>query len=155
VRLEPRSGAIRGEASWFDFKFFEIEMHGFEEVEVQQRQLLGAKGGPIHFKYMPRTSVFGTGGADAAYVTTSRPLPGVQADVSPIRFEDATFRKWKGTGGSVLWNRATFEQLPTTCHVVNGVADLDVLEIVSVEMIEFTAPGVAVATNSHRAVEPA
>jgi hypothetical protein len=39
--------------------------------------------------------------------------------------------------------------------VVNGVADLDILEIVSVEMIEFSAPGVAVAANRHRAVEPA
>ena len=53
------------------------------------------------------------------------------------------------------WHRATFEQLPTTCHVVNGIADLEILEYVSAEMIEFSAPGNAVATNSHRVVEPA
>jgi hypothetical protein len=155
VRLQPATGAIRGEASWFGFRFFEIEMHGFTEAPVGKKQLLGAPGGPIHFKYMPRTGAFGSGGADAVYVTTSQPMPGTQADPSPIKLGDAAFRRWKGTGGSVKWHRATFEQLPTTCHVVNGVADLDVLEIVSVEMIEFSAPGVAVATNGHRAVEPA
>lgn len=155
VRLAPQSGAIRGEASWLDFKFCELEMHGFEEEAAPRKMLLGAKGGPMHFKYMPRTGTFGTGGADACYMTTSSPLPGVQADASPIKLGDADFKKWKGTGGSIKWNRATFEQLPTTFHVVNGVAALDVLEVVSVEMIEFSAPGVAVATNTHRAVEPA
>jgi hypothetical protein len=155
VRLEPQTGSIRGEASWFGFKFLEVEMHGFAEVAVENRQLLGAKGGPIHFKYQPRTGAFGTAGADAAYVTTSQPLPGTKADASPIKLGDAEFKKWRGTGGTVKWNRATFQQLPITCNVVNGVADLDILEIVSVEMIEFSAPGVAVAANSHRAVEPA
>jgi hypothetical protein len=82
-------------------------------------------------------------------------LPGTKADASPIKLDDAEFKKWRGTGGTVKWNRATFQQLPITCNVVNGVADLDILEIVSVEMIEFSAPGVAVAANRHRAVEPA
>jgi hypothetical protein len=30
---------------------------------------------------------------------------------------------------------------------------LDILEVVSAEMIEFSAPGIAVATNGHRLVE--
>jgi acetoacetate decarboxylase len=155
VRLTPETGRISGEASWFDFKFFEVEMHGFEPVPVTEKRLLGAPGGPMHYKYMPRTGTFGSAGADVAYITTSQPPAGVQADASPIKFGDAEFKKWKGTGASVKWHRATFEQLPITCHIVNGVADLDVLEIVSVEMIEFTGPGVAVATNSHRAIDPA
>jgi Acetoacetate decarboxylase (ADC) len=153
VRLNPDSGAIRGEASWLDFKFFEIEMHGFEPVPVDSMRLLGAPGGPIHYKYMPRTGPFGSGGADVTYVAASHPLPGDSAAVSPINFGEADFRKWKAKGGSVKWNRATFEQLPTTCHVVNGIADLEILEYVSAEMIEFSAPGNAVATNRHRVVE--
>ena len=155
VRLHPDSGAISGQASWFDFKFFEMEMHGFEETTVESRQLPGAPGGPMFYKYMPRTAPFGSGGADATYVTTSQPLPGAPASLSPIRFEDAKFKKWKAKGGSVKWHKATFAQLPTTCHVVNGIADLEILEYVSAEMIEFSGPGVMVATNSHRLLEPA
>jgi len=30
---------------------------------------------------------------------------------------------------------------------------LDILEVVSAEMIEFSSPGIAVATNGHRPVE--
>lgn len=155
VRLDPDSGAVSGEASWFGFKFFEMQMHGVREVEVDSKRLLGAPGTPIHYKYMPRTGPFGSGGHDAAYLTTSQPLPGSASEESPIRLGDAKFRKWKAEGGSVTWNRATFEQLPTTCHVVNGIADLDNLGYVSAEMIEFSVPGVAVSTNGHRAVEPA
>lgn len=155
VRLNPDSGSISGEASWFDFKFFEMEMHGIEETAVDSRRLLGAPGGPIFYKYMPRTGPFGSGGADAAYVTASHPLPGTSTETSTIKFGDTTFRKWKATGGSVKWHRATFEQLPTTCHVVNGIADLDILEYVSAEMIEFSGPGNTVATNGHRVIEPA
>lgn len=155
VRLAPDSGTLSGQASWLDFKFFEMEMHGIEETTVDNMNLLGAPGGPIFYKYMPRTGPFGSGGADVTYVTTSQPMQGASRGTSPIQFEDAAFRKWKAKGGSVKWHRATFEQLPTTCHVVNGIADLEILEYVSAEMIEFSAPGNAVATNSHRVVEPA
>jgi hypothetical protein len=155
VRLEPQTGRIGGEASWLDFKFFEFEMTGLQSAPAGERRLLGAPGAPIFFKYMPRTGPFGTGGCDVAYATTSHPLPGAAAATSTIDFAGADFQRWKGTGGRVRWNRATFEQLPTTCHVVNGVADLGILEYVSFEMIEFSAPGVAVATNGLRAIEPA
>jgi hypothetical protein len=55
----------------------------------------------------------------------------------------------------VKWNHATFEQLPTTFHVVNGMANLDILEYVGAEMVEFSAPGIAVSANTMRAVIPA
>lgn len=153
VRLEPEKGPVIGQASWLDFKFFEFEMHGFERVAVDEMRLPGAPGTPIFYKYMPRTGPFGSGGSDVAYATTSLPLPGTSNETSTIKFGDAAFRKWKATGGSVTWHRASFEQLPTTCHVVNGIADLDILEVLSAEMIEFSAPGTAVATNGHRPVE--
>lgn len=155
VRLEPGSGRIAGHASWLDFRFFELEMHGFEEVEPAQRVLPGAPGAPIFYKYMPRTGPFGSGGCDVAYATTSAPLPGADGGATTIQFADAKYRKWKAAGGAVRWHRATFDELPTTCHVVNGIADLDMLEVVNAEMVEFSAPGIAVATNRHRIVEPA
>lgn len=152
-RLDPGSGRIAGEASWFGFRFFEIEMHSFVPVQPAERRLLGAPGTPIFYKYMPRTGAFGSGGADVAYATTSAPPPGAQGGLSTIQFGEADFRMWRAEGGRVQWHRATFEQLPTTCHVVNGIADLDMIEVVSAEMIEFSAPGVAVATNRHRVLE--
>jgi hypothetical protein len=155
VPLDPASGRIAGQASWMDFRFFEMEMLGLEPVQATERVLPGARGGPIFFKYMPRTAPYGSGGADVAHATTSAPPPGASGPASSIGFDDADYRRWKAADGSVRWHRASFQQLPTTCHVVNGIADLDILEVFSAEMVEFSVPGAAVATNRHRAIEPA
>ena len=45
--------------------------------------------------------------------------------------------------------------MSTTYHIVNGLADLPIVDYVSVEMVEFSAPGIAVSANSFRVVEPA
>lgn len=153
VRLQPDTGAIGGSASWFEHKFFEMEIHGLQERQVEDRRLLGPKGGSIFYKYMPRTGPFGSGGSDAAYATCAHPRPGDGSSSQPIALGDAKYRSWNGKGGTVKWHRATFEQLPTTCHVVNGLADLPILEYVSAEMIEFSVPGVAVSTNRLRILE--
>jgi Acetoacetate decarboxylase (ADC) len=154
LSIDAAKGTAGGEASWMDFKFFEIELHGLKPV-ASDKQLLGPGGPALFYKYMPRTGTFGSGGCDVAYATTSQPLPGTGGDVAPIKFADANFKKWKGTGGSVTWNRATFEQLPTCFHVVNGVANLEALEVTGVAMIEFSSPGAAVSANSIRPVEQA
>lgn len=153
-QIDTERGAASGEASWFGHKFFEIEMEGLKEVGGERR-LPGSDGAALHFKYMPRTGSFGSGGRDVGYVTTSQPLPGAAGNESPIKFQDSNFKKWQGSGGAVRWNRATFEQLPTTFHVVNGLADLEIVEYVSAEMVEFSAPGIAVSANTFRVVEPA
>ncbi|MGM9489566.1 acetoacetate decarboxylase family protein [Ideonella sp. YS5] len=155
VRLDADSGRIGGRASWFEHTFFEMQMQGLKEVEVapQDRRLLGPKGGPIFYKYMPRTGPFGSGGCDVSYVTCPHPLPGEERSPQTITFGQARYRKWRATSGSVQWHRATFEQLPTTYHVVNGVADLPIVEYLSAEMIDFSAPGIAVATNGLRVLE--
>ena len=71
---------------------------------------------------------------------------------------------WEGRPDAVMTGReelgfpklfADIPDEPTTCHVVNGIADLDILEYVSAEMIEFSGPGNTVATNGHRVIEPA
>lgn len=152
--IDTANGTAGGNASWMDFKFFEIELKGLAPV-MSDKKLLGPGGPALFYKYMPRTGAFGSGGCDVAYATTSQPLPGTTGDAAPIKFADANFKKWKGTGCSVTWNRATFQQLPTSFHVVNGVADLDMLEITSVAMIEFSSPGIAVSANSIRPLDPA
>lgn len=154
LRIDRQTGTAGGEASWFGHKFFELELNGLTET-TGDNKLPGSGGANMWYKYMPRTSVGGKEGKDIAYVTTSQPAPGAVGDESPIKFSNANFKKWIGKGGGVTWNRATFEQLPTSFHVVNGMADLDILEYVSAEMIEFSLPGSAVSANTIRAVEPA
>ncbi|WP_428312859.1 acetoacetate decarboxylase family protein [Hydrocarboniphaga sp.] len=152
LKVDEATGAVSAEASWFDFKFFDISLNGLSEV--QGDKTLPGNGGPAMFyKYMPRTGV--GAGADVAYVTSSQPLPGMPLDAAPIKFGDANFRKWKAESGSVNWHRAKFEQLPTTFHVVNGMADLNIIEYVGAEMIEFSAPGIAVSATTMRPVDPA
>ncbi|WP_321889123.1 acetoacetate decarboxylase family protein [Paraburkholderia bannensis] len=154
LKIDHDNGTAGGEASWFDYRFFEIDLHGLTEISGDKK-LPGPGGATLFYKYMPRTGSSGSGGCDVAYATTSQPLPGASGDTSPIKFSDANFRKWKGKGGSVKWHRASFEQLPTTFHIVNGLADLEIVEYLGAEMIEFSAPGVAVMANVIRPVEPA
>ena len=154
LEIDLEKAIAGGRASWFGFEFFNIALQGLTEVSGD-KCLPGPGGATLFYKYMPRTGPQGSGGCDIAYATTSQPLPGAAGDTSPIKFSDANFRKWKGDGGSVKWNRATFEQLPTTFHVVNGLADLEILDYLGCEMIEFSAPGVAVSANVIRPVEPA
>jgi len=147
------SGSISGQASWFGHKFFEIEAQGLKPVDGA-KGLPGAPGPQMFYKYMPRTSIGGREGADVAYVTTSLDPPGQGRADSSIDFSKYRFKKWLGSG-SVNWHRATFEQLPTTFHIVNGMADLDILSYVSAEIVEFSGPGIGVSVNHQRAVEPA
>ncbi|MCP1120383.1 acetoacetate decarboxylase family protein [Robbsia andropogonis] len=154
LRVDLKTGLAGGDASWFDFKFFEMQIEGLTEAGGEKK-LPGPGGAALFYKYMPRTGSYGSGGCDVAYTTTSQPLPQAAGDVSPIKFNDANFKRWKGESGVVKWNRATFAQLPTTFHIVNGVADLEILDYLSVEMVEFSGPGIAVSANVLRAVEPA
>jgi hypothetical protein len=153
LKRDQSRDCFSGEASWLNHKFMEIEIHDVTET-TPTKALPGGGGAPMFYKYMPRTSIEGREGKDVAYVTTSLPPPGGGGDSSSINFSSFDFKKWKAKG-SVAWHRATFQQLPTTFHVVNGLADLEIKEYVSAEMIEFSGPGIGISTNSMRAVEPA
>lgn len=154
MKWDKTKGTSSGEASWFGHKFFSI---GLEQlVETDGPKMLPSSGGPaMYYKYMPRSGINGSGGCDIAYVTTSLPHASAAAvNPSQVSLDDFEFRKWRGTG-RVVWNRATFEQLPTTFHVVNGLADLDILEYLGAEMVAFSGPGIGVSVNNLRPVDPA
>jgi hypothetical protein len=153
LQVNADQSAVSGEASWFDHKFFELEAHDLVEAEPV-RGFPGGGGPQMFYKYLPRTGPGGQAGKDVGYVTTSAPPPGAGGEISSIDFKKFNFKRWTGKG-SVKWHKATFEQLPTTFHVVNGIANLDVLEVVSTDMLVFSGPGVAVSAGSMRAVEPA
>ena len=153
ISYDAQQGTASGNATWFGHKFVEIEARGLTEVPAPAAQSDGAS---LFLKYMPRTSVSGKEGADIAYVTTSQPVPGTAGSASPINLSGVkNYKRWTTQSGSVLWRRATFEQLPTTYHVINGLANLDVVSYLGAEMTQYSAPGISVWANGMRAVEPA
>ncbi|HWI85916.1 MAG TPA: acetoacetate decarboxylase family protein [Sphingomonas sp.] len=155
IDWDESTGRASCEAAWFDHTFFDIELTGLVEEQHPEKCLPGSGGGAqMYYKYMPRTSIGGREGADLAYVTTSAAPSGSGGAVANINFDEFEFRRWTGTG-NLAWHRATFEQLPLSAHIVNGMADLDILELVDAEMVQFSGPGIGIAMNSQRAVEPA
>jgi hypothetical protein len=154
IAWDKENGTASCSASWMGFRFFDISLSGLTESGGEP-SLPGANDGPaMYFKYVPRTSIGGREGADVAYVTTAAPPPGTSGKASNVKFDGFDFKRWRAEG-SIAWHRATFEQLPTSAHVVNGMAGLDILEFVKAEMVTFSGPGIGISTDTMRAVEPA
>ena len=152
IAWDKDKGTASCSASWLDFKFFDIALEGLVEQSNPEKILpeSGKGGGPqLYYKYMPRTSPNGIEGADVSCVTTGAPKGSSAAN---IVMDDFEYRRWTGTG-SVTWHKATWEQLPLTAHIVNAIADLDILEVTEVEMVSFAGPGIAVSVNTMRTVE--
>lgn len=142
---DEHAGTVAGLASWLDFTFFTMSLRGLTEQAAPS----GDQSPILTYKYVPRTSVGGQGGADIAHVTTGAPAPGTVATSAP----PISTRTWVGEG-TFAWNRATFAQLPTTHQIVNGLADLEVVELRGATYTQATFPGIAVAGDGQRAVEP-
>jgi Acetoacetate decarboxylase (ADC) len=137
-------GSVTGSASWLGFEFFSATLTGLTEVPDARPP---ASAPMITFKYVPRTGPHGAGGADIAHVTTG-------AAAANGGSADAGYRRWEGTG-EIAWHRAKFEQLPTTFHVVNGLADLDVVEYRGAAYFQAALPGHVISGAGQRIVEPA
>lgn len=153
ISWDRDKGVASCEASWFGFKFFDIQLTKLMEDEAPP-SLPGSGGGAaMYYKYVPKTHPGKGGGADVAYVTTPAPRPG-EGKPDAISFDGFDFKRWKAEG-QVNWHRATFEQLPTTFHIVNTLADLPCHEVVKAEMVTFSGPGIGISVNSIRMVEPA
>ncbi len=152
IDWDREKGTSTCSASWLDHKFFDISLSGLVEQANPKKLLPGSSGGPqLYYKYMPRTSPFGRDGADVEYATCGAPKNSTRAN---IVMDDFQYRRWIGKG-KVAWHRATFEQVPLAFHVINAIADLDILEVVEAEMVSFAGPGIAISTNTMRVVEPA
>jgi len=152
IAWDKEKGTANCSANWLDFTFFDIALTDLVEDANPKKILPGSDGGAqLYYKYMPRTSPFGQDGADVSYVCCGAPKGSATAN---IVMDEFAYRRWTGKG-EVNWHRATFEQLPLQFHIVNTVADLDILEVTAVEMVSFSGPGIAIASNSMRVVEPA
>ncbi len=139
-------------ASWYDHRFFEMEYSGIKESNTPPPSRDPVEETNFFFKYFPHTAMNGTGGADVAYATTGAPHP-----ISPLGdpgLKVEGYKSWTVEKADFNWNHATFEQLPLTHHVVNGMADLPVLEIKSISMSETKISGLAIAGDNIRMIEP-
>ena len=111
-------------ASWLEFPFLELELTGLTQVQLPAPAAPPAQPastappalrGQMHYKYMPRTGEWGK--ADASY-----------AVITPAGNSSArTLEMWRGKG-TVKFNRARWEDMPTQYQVVNAFADLDIVE---------------------------
>lgn len=121
---EPRvlKGREHHAATWLGHKFLDMWVEPIEEVSPDH-PAAPSIGGVMHYKYIPRTGDWGV--AETAYAAITPPVPGA------LR----VLRKWN-CSGSVEFRKSTWEQLPTQYHVINRLAELENLEIVSASMSE-------------------
>ena len=84
-----------------------------EEIAAQAANV--SSDGTLHYKYMPRTGDWGKADAEYAVLTPAH---------TPNR---RVLGMWRGEG-TVEWQRASWEEMPTQYNIVNGLADLEIIE---------------------------
>jgi hypothetical protein len=151
LNVDLARGSVTGAASWLGFEFFSAALTGLAEVP-DARPPAGAP--MITFKYVPRTSPHGAGGADIAHVTTGAGAANGGGTNGGGAGPAGGYRRWEGAA-ELTWHRAKFEQLPTTFHVVNGLADLDVVEYRGAAYFQAALPGHVISGAQQRVVDPA
>lgn len=140
-------------AGWLGHTFFDITLSELTEVDAAP-SLPGVGGGAgMYYKYVPHTSIGGKEGADLGYITTAAPPKTAGGKPDNINFDGFEFQRWSAKG-AFTWHRSTFQQLPLQAHIINTLADLDVLEIVKAERVAFSGPGIAVSMDVMRTIEP-
>jgi hypothetical protein len=114
---DPRvyQGGYHCTAEWMGFRFLELEVTGLREG-IPDRLQAPARDGTLMLKYLPRTSAWGE--ADTCQVT-----------LTPAAGRGVTIDRCESGDGRVGFRRATWEDLPTTYHVVNALAELPILEL--------------------------
>ena len=114
IRVTGDSAAAQ--ASWLGFQFLDMEV---TDLAPRTEPADPAHvDGQLHYKYMPRTGEWGTADVEYAVMT---PAEGSNAVVH----EDLVGK------GSLKWNPARWEDLPTFYQVVNAFAELEVKEFIS------------------------
>ena len=108
-------------ASWLGFRFMDLKLTRMVEIappEVTappEPQADGILQGTLHYKYIPKTGVWGE--ADVVYAVLS-------PQHAPLSAPTAV---WRGEG-TVEFHRARWEELPTQHMIVNALHDLEIRE---------------------------
>ena len=112
---EPRiiGNEAQVSASWLGFSFLDIEVTNLSEPSNES----GGKidDGTLHFKYIPRTGEWGK--EDVAYPV-----------LTPATGDNGRVIERLTGDGKLAWKKARWEDLPTFYNVVNGLAELEVVE---------------------------
>lgn len=118
---EPRicRGEIHCTASWKGYRFFDMHLTGMTETSPEDlaadSEDLTTSEGMLHYKYIPKTGRWGE--TDVAY-----------AVLTPAAWPNKKIlRKWTGDG-TVEFRESRWEDLPTSFHIVNGFAALEIVE---------------------------
>lgn len=122
---EPRitGTEAQGVAGWLGFNFLDISLTNLAPKSDNAKPAQGSggkkdsniQGGTLHYKYMPKTGEWGT--EDFAYPVLT-PATGGSRKVTEHLTGD----------GTITWNKARWEDLPTMYNIINTLADLEVKE---------------------------
>jgi len=126
---EPRVllGSYYYIASLYGRKFFDLELHDLEEVPLDAKDgdkpfvgkpdMNGAKNeGLLYYKYIPRINAPGVADVEHAVL-----LPGSWPNVT-------IEKSYKANSGKAGFIHSSWQDLPKYFHVVNALANLDLLE---------------------------
>ena len=119
----PVPGIYQGEthciASWLGFKFMDLKIKNITQLVPEEVATLTSKrsgDGTLHYKYMPKTSDWGS--ADVSYAVLTPSASPTNRVVKEV---------WRGEG-TVQFHKATWEDLPTLFTIVNMLHDLEIKE---------------------------
>ena len=115
---EPRvyGGETHCIASWLGFKFMDMRITDLNLVPPDAAgESTTDSDGILHYKYVPRTGDWGKPDVSHAVLTP--------ADIP----NKVVKEKWTGQG-TVQFHKASWQDLPTTFHIVNAFAALEIKE---------------------------
>lgn len=117
---EPRvyAGTTHIATSWLGFRMMDLKVWDLAPAPLPpaaEPTPAGVLRGTLHYKYIPKTGDWGAADVEHAVLTP---------EYTPNR---VVHEVWKGAG-SVQFQHATWEDLPTQCHIVNAFQALTVKE---------------------------
>lgn len=111
------TGYVLG-ASWLGFRFLDVEVTALTEQSAEALEAFEKSrkdAGDLHYKYMPRTGEWGT--PDVSYATWSPEQPSNRRVLARSIGE-----------GTVRFNPARWEDMPTQYNIVNVLSELKIVE---------------------------
>ena len=115
-------------ASWDGFEFASLTLSGLVETKSEDLPTASANtepsAGKLHYKYIPKTGC--PGESDAEYITLT-PAGWPNVKVEQVKQADIATQ---------VFNRATWEQLPTLINIVNTLSELTLGECTQATMTQ-------------------
>lgn len=114
------NGVVNCKASWDGFQFFEMKISDLSTVKLSDQEQPASlpknkqSQGTLHYKYIPRTGVWGE--VDAEYT------------VLTPRDSSRTIVDQSVGVGSVEFRPTTWDDMPTQCMIVNTLSRLEIVE---------------------------